>query len=405
MRLPPQTVALLAALLVGVGCAGSSGGIDASLGLGGPAAGGPGSTASASTSTLVAVGAAATTTTTTPAPTTSPTPAARAPVVLGFAGDTAFTAGADARDPLAAVAGLLGGPDLMVLNLETAVADEGVGVAADKEFTFRSPPASVDLLTAAGVDVVTLANNHVLDFGEAGLGQTLAELDARGLGRVGAGLDPGEAYRPLVVPVGGWTVGLVSLSRVPCDWARDDPDARPQVAWACPEHLALADAAVSEAVATADVAVVLVHGGTEREPCPSPHMAELVTRWAGLGADVVIDGHPHVLQGVETVGDALVVHSTGNFAFPSARGETAESAVFLVEASEAGLSLRVEPVTIAAGVVTPATGSTRTAILDRFEERSFGWVVDDDGTARPDPAAVGACGPASDPAGTTGGQG
>lgn len=324
-------------------------------------------------------------------------PVERSPVVLGFAGDTAFTAGTDVRDPLGAVAEVLSRPDLMVVNLETAVADPGVGTPADKEFVFRSPPASLDLLVAAGVDVVTLANNHVLDHGAAGVAQTLDELDRRGLGRVGAGVGPADAYRPLVVPVGEWSVGVVSLSRVPCDWSASGTESRPQVAWACPAFAPLADAAVRQSVETADVTVVMVHGGTERAPCPDRAMGELVTRYAGLGADLIVNSHPHVLQGLEQVGDTVVVHSTGNFAFPSAREQTARSAVFLVEVSEGGVSVRVEPVDVDGGIARPATGGRRQQVLDLLSSRSFGWSFDQDGTAEAAPGQGGECGPTSDP--------
>jgi hypothetical protein len=368
----------------------------ACAGVGGQAASEP-TGRSSTTAGAAATGDPATVPSTTTEASTTTTSAPRAPIVLGFAGDTSFTHGNHQRDPLGAVAGLLSRPDLMVVNLETAIADEGVGRPDDKQFVFRSPPASVDLLVEAGVDAVALANNHVLDYGPEAVAQTVRELDARGVHRAGAGVDEAEAYRPAIVPVGDWTVGLVSVSRVPCDWSASGVNVRPQVAWACPPFLDQVDASVAEARAAADVVVVMAHGGVERDLCPSPAMGELVSRLADLGVDLVVNSHPHVLQGVEQVGDALVIHSTGNFAFPSARGLTANSAVFLVEVSEQGLGLQVEPVLVPGGIAVPAEGGSRQAILDQITEHSFGWVVDADGSARPDPTAVGACGPASDP--------
>ena len=261
----------------------------------------------------------------------------RRPITLGFAGDTSFTNGLDARDPFAEVTDLLSAPDLMVVNLETAVADPDVGqVFVAKDFLFKSPPSSLDLVVDAGIDAVVLANNHTLDFGPDALAQTLREVDAAGLYRVGAGLTTEDAYQPLLVDVGDWTVGLVGLSRVPCDWSASGENTRPWVAWACPTLLDRADEMVSAAVDAADLVVVMVHGGAEGVLCPSAHMVELEQRWAELGADVVVDGHPHVLQGITSWGDTMVVHSTGNFAFPSARGITANSAVFLFDVSEDG---------------------------------------------------------------------
>ena len=306
----------------------------------------------------------------------------RQPITLGFAGDTSFTNGLESRDPFADVTDVLSSPDLMVVNLETAVADPGVGrVFVDKDFLFRSPPSSLGLLVDAGVDVVVLANNHTLDFGPEALAQTLDEIDAAGLHRVGAGLTVEEAYRPLLIGVGDWTVGLVGLSRVPCDWSASGENTRPWVAWACPTLIDRADAMVVAAVDAADIVVVMTHGGTEGVLCPSDFMVELSRRWAGLGADAVINGHPHVVQGVTSLDDTVIVHSTGNFAFPSARGLTANSAVFLIEISEEGLELRVEPVRADGGVIRRPTTDQRQAILDQINGVSSGWRLDGAGRA------------------------
>ncbi len=320
--------------------------------------------------------------TSTPAASTFEPQPRRRPITLGFAGDTSFTDGLASRDPFAEVVDLLSAPDLMVVNLETVVADPDAGrVFVDKDFLFRSPPESLDLIVEAGIDVVVLANNHTLDFGPEALAQTLREVDAVGLHRVGAGLTAEEAYQPLILEVGDWTVGLVGLSRVPCDWSASGENTRPWVAWACPTLIDGADELVTAAVDAADVVVVMAHGGTEGVLCPSDHMVELEQRWAGLGADVVVDGHPHVVQGITSWGETMVVHSTGNFAFPSARGVTANSAVFLVEVSEDGIELRIEPVRVDGGVVRRPSAEQHRAIRDQINSVSSGWQIDESGRA------------------------
>ncbi len=320
----------------------------------------------------------------------------RQPIVLGFAGDTSFTAGLDQRDPFAEVAHLLSAPDLMVINLETAIADPGVGrPPVQKQFLFRSPPASLDLLVDAGVDVVALANNHTLDFGSEAVAQTLAEIDARELQRVGAGVDEAAAYQPLILDVGQWRVGIVSMSRVPCDWSASGNNVRPEVAWACPAFQELADDLVRRTVSESEVTVVMVHGGEEGVLCPSDFMLDLEQRWVELGADIIVDGHPHVLQGVGSVGeDAMVVHSTGNFAFPSARGITANTAIFEFTISESisepavesdsesvQLDLRVVPLRAVGGVLSIPTPEQGDAILQQVSGVSDGWRLDPDGRA------------------------
>ena len=336
----------------------------------------------------------------------------RQPIVLGFAGDTSFTAGLDQRDPFAEVTHLLRAPDLMVVNLETAIADSGVGrPPVQKQFLFRSPPASLDLLVAAGVDVVALANNHTLDFGSEAVAQTLTEIDARELQRVGAGVDEAAAYQPLILDVGEWRVGMVSMSRVPCDWSASGNNVRPEVAWACPAFQELADDLVRRTVSQSDVTVVMVHGGEEGVLCPSDFMLDLEQRWVELGADIIVDGHAHVLQGVGSLGDrSLVVHSTGNFAFPSARGITANTAIFEFTVSERtrepaseepaseepevlaiDLELRVVPLRAAGGVLSIPTEEQRIAILQQVSGVSDGWRLARDGRAIRDPDSPWSC--------------
>ncbi len=325
---------------------------------------------------------------------TASTIAPRADVVIGIAGDSTFTNGLETRDPFGQVTAELQAPDLMVINLETAVADPGVGrPPVDKAFLFLSPPESLDLLTAAGIDAVTLGNNHALDFGPAALEQTLDELDARGILRVGAGRTEAEAYEPLIVPVGDWTVGLVSLSRVPCDWSASGENTREQIGWACPPFADRIDAAVLAAVDQADVTIVMAHGGEEGVLCPSPFMVELTQHFADLGADAVVNGHPHVLQGLGRHGDTLVAYSTGNFAFPPAGGISGNSAIVTVEISESGVTMGLVPMRSEGGVLRPPTDTERAAILDQVNRYSNGVRVDDEGTALADPSFVGECGP------------
>ncbi len=332
----------------------------------------------------------------TEAPTT--TVPVREPVVIGIAGDSTFTNGLEQRDPFGQITELLSAPDLMIINLETAVADASVGrPPVDKAFLFKSPPASLDLLVDAGIDAVTLGNNHALDFGIDALEQTLDEIDARGILRTGAGRNEAEAYEPLIVDVGEWTIGVVSFSRVPCDWSASGVNSREQVAWACPPFMELADGAVLAALDEADVVIVAVHGGEEGVLCPSPFMVELEQHWAELGAHAVVDGHPHVLQGVTMHGDTVTAHSTGNFAFPPARGISGNSAIVELVVSEGAnlespvVTMRIVPVRSDGGVLSVPSDGQRTEIIEQMNRVSSGALVGNDGVVTVEPDHTGTC--------------
>jgi len=314
------------------------------------------------------------------------------PLVLGFAGDTQFTYGLDSRDPFGEIVDLLIEPDLMFVNLETTIAEPDVGTAVDKTYVFKSPPKSVELLTDAGIDVVQLANNHMLDYGPPALTRTLEILDEAEVAHAGAGTDPAEAYAPRFIEVSGYTVGVVAFSRIPCDWSIWNPDSRPQVAWTCDAFIDRTLEAVDAAAAEADVVVVMAHWGIEGNHCRLPSQRELAERWAEHGADLVVGGHPHVLQGVERIAGTWLVDSTGNFAFPSARGATADTAVFDFTVTENGVTLRAIPVTISGGRPSRAEGASRERILNELTSYSFGVAFEQDGSAVPT-GDRGMCGP------------
>ena len=139
--------------------------------------------------------------------------------------------------------------------------------------------------------------------------------------------------------------------------------------------------AIQNAAQVADVVVVMVHWGLELAPCPLRYQRELASTWIDAGADLIIGSHPHVLQGVENIGDGWVVHSTGNFAFPSARQASAETAFFRFTFHDDTVSLQVDPLRISGGRPRLADETSTSRILDLLSDRSFGFEFDAEGKA------------------------
>lgn len=278
------------------------------------------------------------------------------PLRLAFAGDVHGeppVAGLLARggSPFAAVSGVLRGADLAVVNLETGV--DARGPAQPKDYVFSAPAALLPALADAGVDVVNLANNHALDYGPGGLDRTIRAARAAGLRVVGAGADSARAYAPALVRRGGQTVAIVGLTRVLpwLEWAATAD--RPGLASAYDVDLAVA--AVRRAARRADTVAVTIHWGDELAACPDAVQLDLAARLARAGADVVAGHHPHVLQGVDRVGGALVAYSLGNFVWYADSEETTASAV-LTAAVAGG---RVVGHTVTPASIDPATGAPR----------------------------------------------
>jgi len=254
-------------------------------------------------------------------------------VTFAFGGDVNFedTPGTLlAEDPTALLAGVAEAlvADITMVNLETAVTDRGTEVP--KEFTFRAPATAFAALRSAGVDVVTLANNHGMDFGEEGLLDTLAAAEdpATGLPLVGAGHDVTEAYEPFRVTLRGQRISVFGASRV-TDGHLIEPwtatDDRPGLAIA-EDPTRLVEAVAAERPHT-DTLVVYLHWGREREPCPIADQPEVADALIAAGADVVVGSHAHVPLAGGMRGGSYVHYGLGNFVFGSAGGASAESGV------------------------------------------------------------------------------
>ncbi|MBW3657065.1 MAG: CapA family protein [Actinobacteria bacterium] len=301
------------------------------------------------------------------APEPPPVEVAR-PVTIAFAGDVhgeqqIAAALAEGTALLDEVTPVLSAADLAIVNLETPVGS--AGAPSDKTYSFRAPPALLPALAAAGVDVVSLANNHALDRGVAGMRETLALADATGLVGVGAGEDVATAYAPAVFELGGMRIAVVGLSRVlPVPgWAASAGTPGLASAYDVPRAVD----AVRAARAVADHVVVVVHWGTERLLCPDESQVELAGALHGAGARVVVGAHPHRIQGIARPRpDQLTAFSLGNFLWYAAGGESGRTGVLTVTLDRTGVTdVAVHPFRIGPDGAPRATTEADGAALRR----------------------------------------
>ena len=215
---------------------------------------------------------------------------------------------------------LIGEADYFAANQEFPFSSRGQQ-APDKQYTFRLPESRVSLMNEIGVDLVTLANNHALDFGTDALLDTVSALDQAGILHVGAGADSEAARQPAIVDVNGVRVGFIGASRV-----------IPVASWTAgassPGMLTAYDPAllvqtIQETRPLCDYLVVLIHWGVERAEMPVDHQTSLGRQCIDAGADLVVGSHPHVLQGIEYYRGKPIVYSLGNFIFGSSIPRTA----------------------------------------------------------------------------------
>jgi poly-gamma-glutamate capsule biosynthesis protein CapA/YwtB (metallophosphatase superfamily) len=204
----------------------------------------------------------------------------------------------------------LGQADLVVLNLECCISERGrPWDAPGKPFFFRAPPRAVELLVLLGVDCVTLANNHALDFGFDALADTLDHLATAGIAAVGAGADLEQARRPAILAAGGLRVAVVGVTDHPADFAAGP--GRPGVAFAdlgrqVPDWL-LED--IREADAEADATLVTPHWGPNMTSAPVRHVRRAASELVEAGATLVAGHSAHVPHGVA----GRVLYDLGDF--------------------------------------------------------------------------------------------
>ncbi len=269
---------------------------------------------------------------------------------------------------------VIDGSDVFMANQEFPFSNRG-SAAADKQFTFRLPPEKVSLLKEMGIDIVTLANNHALDFGTDALLDTCDTLDEAGIYRVGAGANLEEARKPVIMEIKGKTIGFLGASRVIPVGSWNATATSPGMLTTYDPAMLLED--IKSAKETCDFVIVYVHWGIERDEYPQDYQRTMGKQYIDAGADMVIGSHPHVLQGMEYYNSKPIVYSLGNFVFGSSIPKTA---LLTADWDGENLSLAFVPGTSSGGYTRPLTGEDeKQAFYQYLTGLSYGVVIDGEG--------------------------
>jgi poly-gamma-glutamate capsule biosynthesis protein CapA/YwtB (metallophosphatase superfamily) len=262
------------------------------------------------------------------------------PLLLAAVGDVTFGNGVataiaayGARYPWLSVAPVLRSADLAVANLEGAVSKRGSPVPG-KQYTFRGPPKALRAAARyAGIDVVSLANNHTLDYGRVAFLDTIRYARRFGVAPVGGGRDLRRARRPAILSRGNVRVAFLGFSDVrPLGF-----DAGPSTPGATPAFPEYIRADVRAARHRADVVVVYFHWGVERATVPNDRQRYFRRVAVEAGATVVLGAHPHVLQPIARSGRRLVAWSLGNFVFAAHSPGTERTGILRIRLGARGV--------------------------------------------------------------------
>lgn len=211
--------------------------------------------------------------------------------------------------------------DIAVGNLESTLDDDGPPQQGDD--SFAAPPGTLRGLERVGFDAMSLANNHTGDFGEAMLLETVEQLRRSRIAGFGAGPDLDSASRAAVVDHDGIRFGFVGFNAI-----GETPMAGRRTAGALSVRMPIRTApeivrpdldhvlgVVRRLERRVDVVVVLPHWGDQYTHEALPVQSTVGRALVRAGADLVVGGHPHWVQGLESVGDAVIAHSLGNAVF------------------------------------------------------------------------------------------
>ena len=203
---------------------------------------------------------------------------------------------------------LLRSGDLTITNLEYPLTE---AVQEHKKFGphLKGHPSTISILKSAGVDAISLANNHILDYGEQGLKDTLSLCEAQGISTVGAGMTLEEARKILYKEIQGVKFSLIAFCENEFTIASETQGG------AAPMDLIDNLRSIKEAKENSDFVIVIVHGGNEYSHYPSPRIVKQYRFYVDQGASLVIGHHPHFIQGYEIYNGGAILYSLGHLVY------------------------------------------------------------------------------------------
>ena len=264
--------------------------------------------------------------------------------------------------------------DILMVNNEFPFSTGGTK-APDKQYTFSVDPKYVSVLNEMGVDIVSLANNHSLDFGKEALSDTFTTLDGAGILYAGAGESIERAKALQVIEKNGMKFGFLASSRVIPVTNWDVRNSQPGVFTTYDDTMLVQE--ITAAQEQCDFLTVYVHWGIEREAYPQNYQTKIAADCFAAGADLVIGAHPHCLQGIEFMDGKPVFYSLGNFIFNTTTEKTA-----LIEVTvdaEKNVGYRMIPAKAVNGRTVLLEGTDASGVWSYMQEISVNAKIDENG--------------------------
>ncbi len=224
--------------------------------------------------------------------------------------------------------------DISMINLENPLTDRGTAV--EKQYNFRAMPAYSQILKLGGIDIVTIANNHIYDYSEQGLFDTIFHLDSSGIKHVGAGKNLYDARLPAIFDIKGIKIGFLAYYGLRKH--SDSYPAQPNSPGTALRKLEYIEEDIRILKKSVDFVIINFHWGLEKENYPGEDQIEFAHKVVDYGADLIIGHHPHVLQGIELYKGKIIAYSLGNFIFGGNSRKTYQTTILGAELKTCGIN-------------------------------------------------------------------
>ena len=222
--------------------------------------------------------------------------------------------------------------DIMVANSEFTISDRGAKMPG-KYYTFRGSPKRIPIYDEMGVDLLTLANNHVFDFGETAFNDMIDSLNEYKMPYIGAGKNIDEAKKPYYFIINGYKIAFVNATRAEKIILTPEATSKTGGVFRCYDPTNFKNL-ISEVKKESDYVIALIHWGREDSHNLEQVQIDTSKIYLDAGADVIIGSHAHVLQGIEFYNHKPIIYNLGDFIF---NDETKDTGIFQIKINNDGL--------------------------------------------------------------------
>lgn len=273
---------------------------------------------------------------------------------------------------------LLRNTDINIINLETTLTTSVKKIP--KVFNYKADPDKVQSLIETSIDVVNLANNHILDFSEEGMLETIAVLDEAGIRHVGAGRNNAEAAKPVILKRKDITVGILGYTDNEPRWkAQENTSGTNYIKIG--RGFGEVEREIKDLKSKVDIIILTIHWGPNMRQRPTEEFQNFAHRAVDAGVDIFHGHSAHIFQGIEIYNKGVIFYDTGDFVddyyvTPSLRND--QSFLYLVEVGKEGVrKIELIPVLIYFMQVNKARGDDYKQTIQRMKwlSKEFGTTI------------------------------